>query len=151
MYKIIYDFNNSKINKEERNVKTFLKNKLDELNIYNTKQNKKRQSIYYKCLYEIMGQEWKYKKFGIQKEKHPVGGKHQSKESRKKNSDSNRKALRALYNSERGDEIRKKISKKVSGKNNPMYGKPAPHGSGKCKYFKFKNIAGKEFYLQGKW
>ena len=98
-----------------------------------------------------MGQEWKNKKFGMQKEKHPLWGKHQSKESRKKNSDSNRKALRALYNSERGDEIRKKISKKVSGKNNPMYGKPAPHGSGKCKYFKFKNIAGKEFYLQGKW
>ena len=117
-----------------------------------SKEEKLRNKlIYYKSLYGIMGEDWRSKKFGSQKEKHPLWGTHQSEESKKRNSEHNKITLRKIYESERGEEIKQKISLKMKGNKNPMYGKAAPFGSGKCDYFKFKNNKGEEFYIQGTW
>ncbi len=40
------------------------------------------------------------------------------------------KTIDEIHGKEKADEIRKKISKRSSGENNPMYGKPSPQGSG---------------------
>lgn len=61
------------------------------------------------------------------------------------------KEVNTIVNNFKEEIIRKKISAKVSGKNNPIYGKDAPKGSGRCKYYLFKNNKNEEFYLQGTW
>lgn len=109
------------------------------------------KGIYQRCIGLIMGPEWRSKKFGSHKENHPLWGTHQSEESRIKNSESNKIASRKFWKSERGQQLKELFRKRFSGKNGSMYGKPAPHGSGKCKYYKFKNLQGEEFYLQGTW
>lgn len=40
------------------------------------------------------------------------------------------KTIDEIYGKERADEIRNKISNAITGKKNPMYGKPSPNGSG---------------------
>ena len=40
------------------------------------------------------------------------------------------KTFEELYGKEKAEEIKKKISKRSSGSNNPMFGKPSPQGSG---------------------
>lgn len=115
------------------------------------KERSHKNSLYMYCLNRIMGENWRRIMYGSPKEKHPLWGTHQSEESKKKNSEHNKISIRKLYNSKRGEEVKRKISDKMKGKGNPMYGKPAPFGSGKCDYFKFKNNKGVEFFIQGTW
>ncbi len=148
---IVEEFKNNN-NKEytEQDVKNFILNKFPIKGKIGFERNN-NYSIYNKALYKIMGKDWRNKKFGLQKEKHPLWGKHQSEESKRKNSESNKISLKKFYKSDKGDKLRKHFSKIFSGKNNPMFGKNAPVGSGKCKYYKFKNLSNEEFYLQGSW
>lgn len=147
---ITNEFKSNYIQYSEEDVKKYLRKKL-EMDIPSYKRNKKTSSLYNTCLYEIMGSEWRKQKFGLQKEKHPLWGKHQSEESKKKNSESNKKALAEFYKTKRGLEVKEHFKTIFGGENNPMYGRPAPFGSGKCDYFLKENNFGEKFYLQGTW
>ena len=73
-------------------------------------------------------------------------GKKHSAESLKKNSDSNKRVLTQKYQTDWGDSQKERLSSLFSGSKNPMFGKSAPYGSGRCRYYKYK-----DYWLQGEW
>ena len=87
--------------------------------------------------FDYMSEEERKEKFGSQKEKHPLWNTKRSKKTinqiRKSCSESGKKYIDSLSK----DERKKKYG--LPGELNPMYGKPPPDGSGRCKWFDYKN------------
>ena len=98
--------------------------------------------------FKNLTEEQRKSKFGSQKETHPLWGTHQSVESKKKNSASNRKSQLLRWENAT-DEERKLHGDLTRGMNNGMWGKSPPKGAGRCCYTKYNSSSAGSVWLQG--